>query len=260
MDQPWTTNNGPNQAHHALRAFSSMKLSFKALLLGLLVSSGGAAIAQQTTASTPIQVLDADVSTPGIGSFSGLGTGTMRTATGTTQSLNVGLSSSIAASTSVESTPEYASVGAISAVVTGGDWSQSFGVSSQLTDNSTTTNSGATTTTATTTQVDDFISGNFVGSFDTTTDSTTGNSKSEVDLAGVSSMSIADLSGSSITLDSGARNPTADGTDNGSGSAVGNIATSTTSSASVSTSAFTSGFIQTFSPGTAAATGVEIVE
>jgi hypothetical protein len=239
-----------------------MKTTTKALLIGLLVAGAGPALANPTTtsaAASPINVLSATVTT-GDASFSGLGTGSMRTQDGNSQAVNVGLTTNLSAATSAESTPDYASSGAVSAVV-GADanFTQTFGITSKVGTNSSTATTGATTTTSTTGAVNELISGNFVGSFDTSSDSTTGASTSDVDLAGVSSKSVLNLASSSITLETGARAVDQTDAGNGSGSASGNIASGTTAAAAVTTSNFESGFIQTFSPGTAALAGVETI-
>ena len=244
-----------------------MKTSIKALAIGLILAGAGPALAETPPATgTPIKMLEADVSSPGIGSFSGLGTATFNNQTGTNQSVNVGMSSNVAASTSVDSSQDYASVGAISAALSGGDFNQTFGVVSKVLDNATTGQGNTGTAVA-----NDMITGNFVGSFtsnsditvdvdetntDVTTTTTTQNSTSTVDLAGVASMSGVDLSGSTISLDSGARDSTAAVTESGTGSASGNIASSTAATASVTSSSFSSGFMQTFSPATAVQAGV----
>ena len=230
-----------------------MKTTTKALLIGLIVAAAGPALAQ----STPINILDAQVS-PGSATFSGLGTGQIRPQAGNSQALNVGLTTNLSAATSAESTPDYASSGAVSAVVaTGGAWNQTFGITSKVREDTTSSTGGVTSTTAT--GVDDLITGSFVGSFDTTSDSAAGTSKSDVDLAGVSSTSVLGLETSSIDLTTGSRVPDSVATDNASGSASGNIAASTTAAATVSTSDFTSGFIQTFSPSDSGMlTGIEL--
>jgi len=243
-----------------------MKTSVKALLIGLIVASAGPALAQATAVGTPIKMLEADVSSPGKGSFSGLGTGTFRNQSGTSQSVNVGMSSNILATTSADSSPDYASTGSVSATITDGTFGQTFGVVTKVLDNVATQteggNSGSSSNVA-----NDMITGNFVGSFATSgdfeTDTTvsdvvtdTQDSTSNVDLAGVSSKAMVDLDGSSITLQSGARTLDTAAKESGQGSASGNIATSTAATATVTSSAFSSGFMQTFSPASAVQAGV----
>ena len=250
-----------------------MKTTTKALLIGLLVAGAGPALAQTTTSvteSAPIEILGAQVVTGGVGgggssaSFSGLGTGQMRTQSGTSQALNVGMTTNLSAATSAESTPDYASSGVVSAVVaTGGQWEQSFGITSVLGNDTTTSTTGsgdtATTSNSTTGTIDDQITGKFTGSFDTNNDVAAGTSTSDVSLAGVSSDSLVGIGTSSIDLTTGSRTPDATAADNASGSASGNISASTTASASISSSTFESGFIQTFAPGGTTLTGVESV-
>jgi len=256
---------------HALRHSKPMKLSFKAILIGLIATSGwsigsaqaapptcpaGAASCSTETYTSPL-IMEADVSAPGIGWFSGIGTGQYRNQTGTSQNLNVGMTAGISASTNVESTPEYFATGTATANVTGGDYLQSFGITSQIIDNSTTTTTETggikATDTTTSNAADDLISGKFNGSFNTTVNPSSGATNSEVDLSGVSSATDLDLTGSIVDLATDLRDTTAAKGENGSGSAVGNIAISTTASAGIQTAEFSSGFIQTFAPTGAAA-------
>ena len=233
-----------------------MKTTTKAFLIGLLVAAAGPALAQTTTTSftesAPKGILGATVTT-GSASFSGLGTGQMRTQEGSTQALNVGMTTSLSAATSAESTPDYASSGSVSTVAAADSkWEQSFGITSVLGNDTTTstTGTGATTTTstATTGTIDDQTTGSFVGSFDTKNDVALGTSKSDVSLSGVSSDSMVGIATSAIDLSTSSRAPETAGTDNASGSASGNISASTSASASISSSTFESGFIQTFAP------------
>ena len=240
-----------------------MKTSIKALLIGLLAATCAPALAStptttKTTSTAPIKFLEADVSTLGKGSFSGLGTASFSNQTGTSQNLNVGLSSSLSATTSVESSKTYASSGQATALLKQGGFNQTFGVTDSLVDDVTSTaaTGGTPATTNTTKTAASQINGSFKGSFDTNSDAARGSAKSDVELAGVSSTADLSLDGSSIDVASAARVPGTDATENGLGSAVGNITTSTNSAASISSSSFTSGFIQSFSPGTGVAAGV----